>query len=208
MLTSIHATPKLNTSYLGSQAGQLYLSHAHLVPKHGILQLWLWWAERLAREIKRKRGALLKAAVAVQTVSQDAVKKAAHAAIKTGNKLLNKLLLSHIRICKNAAVPEDTQNVCAWNWWSRGSNLVINFAYVAPNKTAAAAQDAAADRAYAAAAQGTAVDRVQDTAAHLLRQISSCISLALLNSCWSRFLYTIGQFIKNINMKNGKFTNT
>ncbi len=33
-------------------------------------------------------------------------------------------------------------------------------------------------------------------AAYLLRQISSCISLALLNSCWSRFLYTSGQFIK------------
>ncbi len=38
MLTSSTPPPKLNTSYLGSQAGQLYLSHAHLVPKHGKLQ--------------------------------------------------------------------------------------------------------------------------------------------------------------------------
>jgi hypothetical protein len=30
--------------------------------------------------------------------------------VKTGNKLLNKLLLSHIRICKNATVSEDAQN--------------------------------------------------------------------------------------------------
>jgi hypothetical protein len=63
----------------------------------------------------------------------------------------------------------------------RLSKPVINFASAAPDKTAAAAQDAAA-------AQGAAADRVQDTAAYLLRQISSCISLALLNSCWSRFL--------------------